>query len=57
MLVQSMDLVATLNPCMEELRLTQTKARAALEHSQGDWERRSEQLQMLMPGDVVGELA
>ena len=51
---QSMDLVMTLNPAMEDLRLTQTKARASLEQSKKDWERRQEMLDMILPVTVVG---
>lgn len=51
---QSMDLVSTLNPCLEDLRVTQTKARASLTKSQGQWDKRKEMLDMLLPHDVVG---
>jgi hypothetical protein len=49
-----MDLVSTLNPCLEDLRVTQTKARASLTKSQGQWDKRKEMLDMLLPHDVVG---
>lgn len=44
-----MDLVSTLNPCLEELRLTQTQARTSLETSKAEWERRQEMIDMLLP--------
>lgn len=50
-----MDLVSTLNPCMEELRLSQTKARARLKKAQAEWEKRREMLDMILPLDVPGE--
>jgi len=37
---------------MEELRLTQTKARASLEVSKSEWERRHEMIEMLLPVHV-----
>lgn len=55
-LLQSMDLVSSLNPRMEELRVTQTKARTSLHSSKSQWERRAEMLDMLLPVDVAGEL-
>jgi hypothetical protein len=48
-----MDLFGTLAPGLEQLRGAQTKAREAMSVGEGEWERRGEMLEMLLPAEVV----
>jgi hypothetical protein len=50
-----LDVLAGLGPSLERLREGQVRARDGVEAGRGQWERKGEMLEMLLPADLAGE--
>lgn len=51
-----LDVLGGLAPSVERLREAQDAARARLEAARGQWERKAEMLEMLLPADLAGKV-
>ena len=51
-----LDVLAGLGPSIERLREAQAAARERLEAGKGQWERKEEMLEMLLPADLAGKM-